>query len=97
VVVSSYAGDRAVPAETVALVAEVADSTAHTDLGRKVGLYGAAAIPEYWVIDVERACVVIFTGPYADGYRERREVPFGQPLAAITIPDLDLGVVKLVN
>ena len=97
VVLTRYRGDRAVPADTVALVVEISDETQESDLGRKVVLYGAANIPEYWVVDLERGEVIIHYRPQADGYGLRSEVLIGERLVATTIDGLDLGEVKLVG
>lgn len=86
-----------VPVEGVVLSVEVADSTLSTDLGRKAELYAAAGVPEYWVVDVEGRRVVLHQTPGADGYGERTDVPFGEPLASGTIEGLSLGVVRLLD
>lgn len=86
-----------VPVEGVVLVAEVADSTLSTDLGRKAALYSAAGIAEYWVVDVEGRRTFIHSRPAADGYRERLEVPLTAPLRSATIDALDLGVLALLS
>lgn len=86
-----------VPVNGVVLVIEVADSTLGTDLGRKLELYAAAGVPEYWVVDVNGGRIVIHHRPTAEGYAERSEVPIGGPLASATIDRLELGAVRLVD
>ncbi|HEY0791506.1 MAG TPA: Uma2 family endonuclease [Chthoniobacterales bacterium] len=39
---------------------EIADSTLRRDLGFKASLYERAGIPEYWVVDVQHACLHVF-------------------------------------
>ena len=48
-------------------VAEVADSSIETDRGKKLELYAAAGIPEYWIIDINTARIECYTGPNEDG------------------------------
>ena len=60
--------------DTIRLIVEVSDSTMHYDLGGKSHLYAAAAIPEYWVIDVNASQLHVFREPIPDeaalrGYR----------------------------
>jgi hypothetical protein len=94
--VSSCACSRTVPAESVALVIEVSDSSLDRDLGRKSVLYAAAGIPEYWVVDLAGERILIHVDPNADGYLGQVALPFGEPLPSATIAGLDLGVVHLV-
>lgn len=51
------------PAE-VLLVVEVADSSLSTDRV-KARAYGAAGIPEYWLVNLPERCVEVHTGPSA--------------------------------
>lgn len=97
IVLTRYRGDRAIPAETVALVIEIADTTLDTDLGRKVGLYAAAGVPEYWVVDVHDGRVVQYDGPDGQGYGRRSEVPLGQAIASTTIEGLGVETAGLVG
>jgi Uma2 family endonuclease len=96
VMVSSFKGEGFIPADTIALVVEVALSTLDTDLGRKAELYAAAAIPEYWVVDVNAERVVLHTRPGMDGYAEKAVVPYGEPLVSTAVEGLsiDSGVLR---
>jgi Uma2 family endonuclease len=51
------------------LVVEVSDTSVAFDLSRKAVLYGAAGVPEYWVLDLSRRMLVVHRQPYASGYR----------------------------
>ena len=97
VVLTCYRGDRAIPADTVALVIEIADTTLDTDLGRKVALYAAASVPEYWVVDVNGGRVVQYDRPDGEGYARRAEAPLGQVLASTTIEGLAVETAGLVG
>lgn len=77
---------QGMPLAAVRLAIEVSDATVSRDLGVKARLYGLAGIPEYWVVDREGGRVVQMWAPGPDGYAERREVPFGKPVTAVTLP-----------
>lgn len=97
IVLTRYRGDRAIPAETVALVIEIADTTLDTDLGRKVRLYAAVGVPEYWVVDVNGSLVVQHDQPVGEGYARRAQVALGQVLASTTIEGLAVGTAGLMG
>ncbi len=52
---------------TASLVIEVSDSTLHYDTTTKVDLYAAAAIPEYWVLDLNARTLRVYRDPGPDG------------------------------
>lgn len=88
VVTSFRGGHEAVPVGTVALLVEVADTTAAYDLGRKAKIYASAGVPEYWVIDLHPGVVHQMWAPQGEAYAERREVALGERLDAATIEGL---------
>lgn len=90
VVVTDWRGEGAVPAETIALIVEVSETTRRIDLGRKAAIYAAAGIPEYWVIDLRHDRVRRHADPGASGYAAIDEVPFGEIVEAVTIPGLQV-------
>jgi Uma2 family endonuclease len=77
-----------VRAETVALVVEIATTSLSLDLGRKLKLYAAAGIAEYWVVDVEARIVHQMWSPEGEAYAEAREAAFGERIEAATIEGL---------
>lgn len=98
IALTSYRGEGVVPAETVALVIEVSDSTLETDLGRKADLYAAAGIPEYWVVDLNEDRILLHANPREDGsgYDGQLDVLFGtvlhaESLAGLSVETTDLG------
>lgn len=89
VLAHATAGTRAfLPVEAVALAVEIADTTAQFDLGEKAALYAAAAIPEYWVVDLQSGYVRIMWAPAKGAYAKQRAVPLGTRVASVTIADL---------
>ncbi len=85
---------------TAELVVEVADSSLFVDTTTKVELYARAAVPEYWVLDLDGRQLVVFRdpGPIAAGghtYRTKRTLaeadavtPLAAPAAVIRVADL---------
>jgi Uma2 family endonuclease len=80
--------NAAIPGDLVALIVEVADTTAKFDLGAKARIYATAGIPEYWVADVTAKTIHQMWAPEGEGYTERREIAFGERIEAATITGL---------
>lgn len=62
------AGDWDAHAAQALLVIEVSVSSRAVDLGRKAAIYAEAAIPEYWVLDIEGRRLVVHRDPTGDRY-----------------------------
>jgi Uma2 family endonuclease len=65
-----YADRRPQPAE-VSLLIEVADTSLAFDTEVKAGLYAAAGITDYWVVDLISRGVIVFRDPRAGRYETR--------------------------
>jgi Uma2 family endonuclease len=48
------------------LVIEVSDTTLRTDRGKKMSLYAASRVPEYWVVNLQSRLVEVYTRPIQD-------------------------------
>jgi len=88
--------DGFLPLAKVKLAIEVSDTTLDFDLGRKARMYARAGVPEYWVVAREEARVIQHWSPGPDGYRERRETGFGEPITATTLPGVTVDTGHLV-
>ncbi|MBV9881763.1 MAG: Uma2 family endonuclease [Sphingomonadaceae bacterium] len=84
-----------VPAETIALVVEVADTTAAFDLGQKAGVYARATIAEYWVVDLDAGAIRQLWEPGTEGYGQQKTIALGEPIAAITMKGLKIETTGL--
>lgn len=76
----------------VCLVVEAAESSLHFDQRIKLPLYATAAIPEYWIADLEREVIIIHRQPVAAHYASietRQGDDIVSPLAA---PELTFRV-----
>lgn len=88
-------GDGPIPLGSIGLLVEIASSTLDDDLGVKAKLYASAAIPEYWVVDVEGRAIHQLWQPEAGAYAEKNVLGFDQPIAAVTLPNLKIETTGL--
>jgi Uma2 family endonuclease len=62
------------------IVAEVSESTLRDDQTRKMGLYAASGIPEYWIANLVKRQLEVHREPAADAGQ-----PFGFRYASIAV------------
>ena len=84
--------------DTALLVVEVADTSLVQDRLTKVGLFAAAAIPEYWIVNLRDACVEVFRGPEpaAGRYASPRIAHRGEQLDIVALPGVSVPVDALL-
>lgn len=92
---SEPSGQGAIPVASVALVVEVSDSTSRSDLKQKAMMYAVAEVAEYWVADVTKRVIRQMWRPERGVYAERRELAFGERIAAETITGLLIETSKI--
>lgn len=80
---------------TATLLVEVAVSSLHRDLDTKTGIYAAAGVPEYWVLDLAQRRLVVHRDlrPGTAEYAERVEAGQSDAPAAtaLSLPELALA------
>jgi hypothetical protein len=76
------------------LIIEVAESSERYDRLVKAPLYARARATEYWLIDVAREAVTVFSRPRRDGYTKEQRVTSGE-LAVPGFPDVKIIVEDL--
>lgn len=86
-----YASAHPQPADVLLLV-EVAEATASYDREVKVPIYARAAIPEVWLVDLERERIEVFRQPSPQGYGEALTLGRGQRLSPLLLPHISLAV-----
>jgi Uma2 family endonuclease len=79
------------------LVVEVAWSSVRIDRHAKARVYGAAGIPEYWVVDLVARRLVCHRDPAPDGYRSVSEFDETATLTPLVLPNATLVVGELLN
>ena len=67
-----YEGRRVDPAEDVALLVEVSDSTLLRDQTLKAELYARQGFPEYWIVNLASRTLEVRHLPRLEGYAEMR-------------------------
>ena len=90
IIITSHKGDGLVPAETVSLVVEIADTTQKSDLGAKATLYAKAEIKEYWVLDLKKGILHQFWLPKVAAYTQSKQIPLGEMICAKAIDGLTI-------
>lgn len=89
--------DRLPEPANVALVIEVADSSAAADREVKVPLYARAGIREVWLVDLPGATVEVFRRPVAGTFQETRRALRGDSLAIDAAPETALPVGSILG
>ena len=72
-----YSESHPTPTDTL-LVVEVADSSVLFDRNVKRRIYAGAGIPEYWVVDLPRNCVAVFSACTNGQYAQERDYRLGE-------------------
>lgn len=73
--------------EDILLLVEISDSTLKFDLTVKRDLYARAAIPEYWVVDVNSRQIIVHRHPVAGRYRSTVEYGETEQVTPLAAPE----------
>ena len=85
------------PAET-ALIVEVSDSSLSFDRGRKLRLYAAAGIPEYWIVNLVDRQVEVHREPLAaEGRYAVVEIVRAEGVLNVTLDNVELGTLPIAE
>lgn len=79
------------------LVVEVADSSVLYDRNVKSRMYARAGIPEYWVVDLTRSRVTVFTYPERGEYREQRDYERGDSWESAALGGRRIDVDRILD
>lgn len=77
------------------LVIEVAESSLRKDRQVKTGLYAAAGIPEYWLVDLERRVAEVRRQPIEGSYKTIQRIGIDGTLSPEAFPELRLSLAEL--
>jgi Uma2 family endonuclease len=91
-----YRDRRPSPDETFAVV-EVSNSTLAFDRDVKRRIYGAARIPEYWIVDVRKKRIHVHREPHDLGYGAEEVREQHETVSFAAFPDVVLSVADLVG
>jgi Uma2 family endonuclease len=83
---------------TALLVVEVAESSLLQDRMTKAPMYAAAAVAEYWIVNLRDGCVEVFRvpDPKRRGWGETRIARHGERLSLVAFPDVTIAVDDLL-
>jgi Uma2 family endonuclease len=79
-------------AADILLIVEIADSSLEYDTSVKLGLYAILGIPEYWVADLQKNRLLVYSHPKGDSYQEMRELRRGEVVTALLLPECCIPV-----
>lgn len=97
VLTDAPSGPWFIPAASVPLVIEVAETALDFFMGEKARLYARNGIPEYWVCDLQGRTIHQHWTPQPDGYSECCAVPLGATIDAVTLAGLSISTIDLVR
>jgi len=79
-------------AEDVLLLIEVSDSTLNFDRNRKMRLYAAYHIPEYWIINLLDNSLEVYRQPQDGDYLQTMQLKAGDAINLLAFPELQIQV-----
>jgi Uma2 family endonuclease len=77
------------------LVIEVAATSLRKDRLLKTGIYAAAGVPEYWIVNLEEMVVEVHTRPSGDRYTHVEVLRDGDVLRPLSVPGIALAVADI--
>lgn len=96
IVTGDALGEGAMRVEGVALLVEIAVSSAEFDLGYKADLYARQGVPEYWVVDLAEQRVIRHDSPSPSGYAPPMPFAFGAKMPSATLDALAIDTSDLL-
>jgi Uma2 family endonuclease len=93
-VVEDYRRTRVHPSKAL-LIIEVANDSLEKDLDNKRRAYARARVPEYWVVDLKRMVVHVFTKPVGARYARKQLLRDGDVLCPTRLPGIEIPVADL--
>lgn len=81
---------------TALLVVEVSSTSLVTDRMTKASIYAAAAIGEYWVVNLRERCIEVSRSPEAGRFSVHRIARAGGRLTLLAFPDVTIAVDDLL-
>lgn len=84
-----YQHEHPTPADVILLI-EVSERSLKVDLGRKLQLYAAIGIAEYWVVDVAKQIVLVHREPTGTSYKRVETLGLDAVIAPVSAPECRL-------
>ncbi|MGZ5050534.1 MAG: Uma2 family endonuclease [Methylobacter sp.] len=83
-------------ANDVLLLIEVADSSLSFDQDQKLRLYAQHNIPEYWLMNLNEACIEVYRQPHGDCYGEKTTLRAGDTVTLSQLENISIDVADIL-
>lgn len=83
-------------AQDVLLLIEVADSSLAFDQNQKLRLYAMHSIPEYWLLNLNEACLEVYRKPRGEVYAEKITLISSDSITLSQLSDITLQLSKIL-
>ncbi|NOS89986.1 MAG: Uma2 family endonuclease [Methylococcaceae bacterium] len=93
---ADFYSSRHPTAADVLLLVEVADSSLYYDQNQKLRLYALHGIPEYWLLNLNDACLEVYRQPHGDVYAEKTTLRHGATLNLSQLPDIAVNMADIL-
>jgi Uma2 family endonuclease len=79
------------------LALEISDTSLDYDHDVKAGVYAAARVPEYWVLDLVGSALLVFRGPARGDYKIFMRFQPGDSVSMLAFPEIEIAVSDLLG
>lgn len=83
-------------AADVLLLIEVADSSLSFDQNQKLRLYAGHNIPEYWLMNLNDACLEVYRQPHDDCYGEKTTLRIGDSVTLSQLNQITINIADIL-
>lgn len=83
--------------EDVLLIVEVADSSVDYDQQTKMPLYAKSGVREAWIVNLNEACVEVYTNPSDQGYDTLRKFRKGMTITPGCFSEVEVPVDEIIG
>jgi len=83
-------------AADVLLLIEVADSSLGFDQNQKLRLYASHNIPEYWLMNLNDACLEVYRQPHGDCYGEKTTLRVGDTATLSQLEQITIDIADIL-
>ncbi len=80
----------------VYLLIEIADKSLKFDQTQKLRLYALHNIPEYWLLNVNSACVEVYLQPIDGAYAEKTTLRSGDKITLSQLKDISINIADIL-
>ncbi len=91
-----YAASKAT-AKDVLLLIEVSDSTVSYDRQTKARIYAEAGIEEFWLVNLPRQIIEVYSEPFGGKYKVVRKFGKNEKISLNFLPDISFDVAEILG